>query len=374
MGGSGVAGGTSFPEPSVRRPVSVNKSSRATAPLPGREAPRYSVRPFRPAWWLRGAHAQTIGGRFLRPPEGLPSRRERIETPDGDFLDLDFAEAPGLSWTELCPGDPVALVLHGLEGCGRSRYVLQTLRELAARGIRGVVLNFRTCGGEPNRLARFYHSGETGDAALVLDLLAERFPGSPLGAVGFSLGGNVLLKHLGERGTGGRVRAAVAVSVPFDLGAGARGMERGMGRLYTGFFLRSLRRKYRAKRALVRDACDTARVLSARTFREFDDAATAPLHGFRDADHYYTASSSAGFLHAVRVPTLLLHSTDDPFLPPSAIPRGVIRENPLLVEGLMERGGHVGFVGGTPWAPEFWAEAEAARFLHAVLAGEESGV
>lgn len=319
------------------------------------------TRPFRPAWWLRGPHAQTIGGRWLRGRGAVPFRRERVDTPDGDFLDLDFAVPAG---SERLDGSaPLAVVLHGLEGSARSGYVGRTLAELASHGVRGVALNFRTCGGEPNRLARFYHSGETEDLAFVLGLLAERFPGVPLGAVGFSLGGNVLLKHLGERGAEAGVRAAVAVSVPYDLAAGAGAMERGMGRLYTWSFLRSLRRKFEAKRPLVGDACDARRVRAARTFREFDDAATAPLHGFRDAAEYYARSSSAGFLERVRVPTLLLHSRDDPFLPPEALPLAAVRANPCLTECFTGRGGHVGFVAGTPWAPVFWAEREAARFL-----------
>ncbi|HEV2149427.1 MAG TPA: hydrolase [Longimicrobiaceae bacterium] len=327
----------------------------------------YSVRPFRPAPGLGNPHAQTIGGRYLRPREPIPFRRERVETPDGDFLDLDFAELPGVSWDDA--GAPAAVILHGLEGCSQSGYVLQTLRELAGRGIRAVALNFRTCGGEPNRLARFYHSGETGDLGFVLRMLAERHPRAPLAAVGFSLGGNVLLKYLGESGAAALPRAAVAVSVPFDLAAGARNMERGMGRVYTARFLRTLREKYRQKRPLIGDVVDPARVLAARTFREFDDAATAPLHGFRDADDYYASSSSAFYLAGIRVPTLLLHSTDDPFLPDAAIPRAAARENPCITAEFTERGGHVGFVAGTPWAPEFWAEAEAARFLGEHLEG-----
>lgn len=328
---------------------------------------RFSVRPFRPAAGLGNPHAQTIAGKYLRSGEGVPFRRERVETSDGDFLDLDFATLPGVSWE--AADVPTAVILHGLEGCSLSGYVLQTLRELAGRGVRGVALNFRTCGGEPNRLARFYHSGETGDLGFVLDLLSRRYPRAPLGAAGFSLGGNVLLKYLGERGDASLVRAAVAVSVPFDLAAGAASMERGMGRVYTARFLRTLREKYERKRPLVGDALDGRRVLAARTFREFDDAATAPLHGFRDADHYYAASSSAGFLAAIRIPTLLLHSSDDPFLPPEAIPRAAALENPHITAAFTERGGHVGFVAGTPWAPEFWAEAEAARFLEETLKG-----
>lgn len=323
--------------------------------------PPFTPRPFRPAPGLRNPHAQTIGGRYLRPRDPLPLRRERVDTPDGDFLDLDFARAPGAPWDAAAA--PVVVILHGLEGGSGSGYVLQTMRELAARGVRAAALNFRTCGGEPNRLARFYHSGETGDLGFVLRLLAERWPDAPLGAVGFSLGGNVLLKYLGECGEAALPRAAVAVSVPFDLAAGAASMERGMGRVYTARFLRTLRDKYRRKRPLIGDAVDDRRVLAARTFREFDDAATAPLHGFRDADHYYAASSSAGYLAGIRVPTLLLHSADDPFLPADAVPRAAARDNPFITAAFTEHGGHVGFVAGTPWAPEFWAEAEAARFL-----------
>lgn len=323
--------------------------------------PQFTPRPFRPAPGLGNPHAQTIGGRYLRPREPLPLRRERVDTPDGDFLDLDFGEAPGVSWE--AADTPTVMILHGLEGCSQSGYVLQTMRELAGHGVRAAAMNFRTCGGEPNRLARFYHSGETGDVGFVLGLVAERYPGAPLGAVGFSLGGNVLLKYLGETGDASLARAAVAVSVPFDLGAGATSMERGMGRVYTARFLRTLRDKYLQKRPLIGDTVDGARVLSARTFREFDDAATAPLHGFRDAEHYYTASSSAHYLAGIRVPTLLLHSADDPFLPFEAIPRAAARDNPCITAAFTERGGHVGFVAGTPWAPEFWAEAEAARFL-----------
>ena len=326
--------------------------------------PAYTPRPFRPAWWLPGRHAQTIAGRLLRLGRTFPLRRERIETPDGDFLDLDFAPAPR-------DGAPQVLLLHGLEGSARRGYALNTYAELAAAGIQGVGLNFRSCSGESNRLARLYHSGETGDLRFVLDLLAARFPDVRRGAIGFSLGGNVLLKLLGEEGEAGRrwLEAAVAVSVPYDLAAGADHLERSaMGRFYRRRFVRSLQRKLEAKRALVAGKVDLDRALRARTFREFDDAATAPLHGFADAAEYYHLSSSARFLEAIRVPTLLLHAEDDPFLPPHALPRDAIARNPHLVPVITPRGGHVGFIGGPPWTPRFWAEAEAARFLAARLA------
>ncbi len=329
----------------------------------------FRVRPFQPAWWLRRAHAQTVGGKLLRPDPAIELRRERLETPDGDFVDLDFTPPPRA-------GAPVVLVLHGLEGSARRRYMLVTYRELLARGLHPVGLNFRSCSGEPNRRPRFYHSGETSDLRCVLDHLAGRFSAVPKGAVGFSLGGNVLLKYLGEEGAaaGERLSAAVAVSVPFDLSAGAASLERGvMARVYTGYFLRNLRRKVRAKAELLRGHCDVEATLAAGTLREFDDAATAPLHGFADAADYYRRASSGPYLERIRVPTLLLHSEDDPFLPPRAIPRDAVAGNPSLVAGFTRDGGHVGFL---TWAKDpasgrrrvgFWAEEEAARFLAAIL-------
>src|SRR5690606_21886363 len=321
------------------RPSHVNPATPAAPPTP---LPNHAPRPFRPAWWLPGRHAQTIGGRLLRLGRSFPLRRERVETPDGDFLDLDFAPPPR-------EGAPQVLLLHGLEGSARRGYALITYAELAAAGIQGVGLNFRSCSGEPNRAARLYHSGETGDIRFVLDHLAARSPNVRRGAIGFSLGGNVLLKLLGEEGDAARrwLEAAVAVSVPYDLAAGADHLERSaMGRFYTRLFVRSLQRKLEAKRALLDGRVDLAHALRARTFREFDDAATAPL----------------------RIPTLLLHAEDDPFLPTPALPRDAIARNPFLVPVITPRGGHVGFIGGPPWAPRFWAEAEAARFLAARLA------
>jgi uncharacterized protein len=317
--------------------------------------------PFRAAAWLPGAHAQTIAGRFLRRPTGVHYRRERLETEDGDFVDLDHATVGDLP---VAATAPLVVVVHGLEGSSRSSYVLETCRALAEQGMRSVALNFRSCSGENNRTARFYHAGDTGDFRFVLKRLVEREPAATLGAVGYSLGGNMLLKYLGEEGGSSPFRAAVATSVPFDLMAGSRHLDATrMGRFYSRVFLRSLRAKYHAKRDVIGDACDDARVMASRSFVEFDDAATAPLHGFTGVEDYYGRSSSAGFLHAIRVPTLLIQSTDDPFVPPSAIPGDAIEANPCLTLSLTDRGGHVGFIAGSPWAPRFWAEREAARYL-----------
>ena len=277
--------------------------------------------PFRPAWWLPGPHAQTVGGRFLRSLDHGPLLTDRVELPDGDFVDLH--ETPN----ELPEDAPRVVVLHGLEGSSRANYIATLARELSALGIRAVRMNFRACGGEMNRLPRFYHAGDTGDLASVIEHLRNRLPDSPLAAVGFSLGGNILLKYLGERGaerpTG--LVAAAAVSVPFDLSAGTGRLEQpGMARVYTRYFIRKLRAKTRRKRALLETACDVERALAARTVREYDEALTARLHGFRDAWHYYDSSSSIHWLERIRVPTLLLHSLDDPFLPETSVPLEVI--------------------------------------------------
>lgn len=337
-------------------------------PTPATFAPAALPRPFRPAWWLPGAHAQTVAGKLLRAGRGMGAihlRRERWPTPDGDFLDLDFTPDPD-------PQAPLVLVLHGLEGSARRGYCLEAYRCLVPRAVAAVGLNFRACGGEANARARAYHSGETGDPVWVLERLRDRHPDRPLGALGFSLGGNVLLKLLGERGDGGRglLAAAVAVSVPYDLGAGADHLGRGLaGRVYTRYFLRSLLAKARAKAHLLSELVDLEAAARARTLRVFDDLVTAPLHGFDGAEHYYRESSASGYLGGIRVPTLLLHSDDDPFMPPDALPIDTIGANGHLHPVLTQGGGHVGFVAGTPARPRFWAEESAARFLASSLLG-----
>lgn len=315
--------------------------------------------PFRPAPWAPGPHLQTLVARVLRTSVRFAVRRERIETPDGDFLDLDWGPDPA-------PEAPLVLVLHGLEGSSSRGYVRSVSARLHALGLRPVALNFRGCSGEPNRARTFYHSGATEDPVYVLETLRRRHPQRPLGAVGFSLGGNILIKLMGERADGGvpLLDAAAAISVPYDLAAGCALLEAStMGRVYATYFLRSLREKVRAKRARLEGHLDLAAALAARSLRAFDDLVTAPLHGFEDAAHYYASCSSKAYLGRVRVPTLLVHATDDPFLPPEDVPVREARGNPCLHLLLHERGGHVGFLEGSPWRPRFWADEQVARFL-----------
>lgn len=326
--------------------------------------PPFVARTFRPPLWARNRHVQTLAGKFLRPSPAVPLRRERWTTPDGDVLLLDFVESGDGPRAEA--NAPLVLVLHGLEGSARRPYALLSYAALRRLGVLAVGMNFRSCGGEANRLARSYHSGETGDPRWVLERLRERWPGRMIGALGFSLGGNVLLKLLGDAGESARslVGAAAAVSVPFDLSAGSDELESGpLVRTYSRHFLRSLVAKVVQKGPLVAPIVEVEAVRRARTMREFDERATAPLHGFRGAAEYYAACSSGPVLDRIRVPTLLLQSRDDPFLPPHALPEAAMAANPCVTPVVVDQGGHVGFVEGPPWAPRFWAEEESARFL-----------
>ncbi len=313
---------------------------------------------FHPPWWARGPHGQTLGARFLRPKGRVPLRRVRWDTPDGDFVDLDFVDVQGLR------EDCLVLLMHGLEGSARSGYAYQLYEQLSRRGIQTVGLNFRSCSGELNRGLRLYHSGETEDPRWVLGRLIEMFPHKRLAAVGISLGGNVLLKYLGESGEQSGLDLAAAWSVPFDLSAGADFMENGFAQAYVTRLLRSLKKKVRVRVDQLGPLIDLERTMISRTFREFDDAATAPLHGFDGAADYYGRSSSAGFLGSVRIPTLVVHSADDPFLPAEAIPETVLKANQMLTPLITERGGHVGFItGANPLKPTFWAESVIADWL-----------
>lgn len=362
----------------MRQPGATERRTAAPPDRPPEERlVGYRPRPFRPAWWLPGGHGQTLGARLLRSRCSVRYRRRRIETPDGDFLDLDFAvptqgqTGSGTPGETGGPGDgAVVLVLHGLEGCSSSGYVVRLCRKLAGRGLEPVAMNFRSRSGEPNRRARSYHAGASDDLARVIDWLTARDLRRPLAAVGFSLGGNVLLKYLGERPreASHRLRAAAALSVPFDLARSADRMDRGLARLYSRHFLRSLQASLRRKARRFPDAFDVERGLAARTIREFDDAITAPVHGFRNAAHYYGRSSSARYLNAIRVPTLILHALDDPLVPAATVPLQEIRGSPWLVDGVQPRGGHVGFVEGeSPARARLWAESEAARFVAAAM-------
>jgi predicted alpha/beta-fold hydrolase len=323
-------------------------------------------RDYAPARWLPGPHAMTVFATVARPLPRPPQRRERWELPDGDFLDVDRTPGAG-------PGAPVLVVLHGLEGSSRAPYVRGLVAVARRRGLAAVAVNFRGCSGEENRLARFYHSGETGDLAHVVGRLAAERPGRPIVVAGFSLGGNVAAKWMGECGDAlpGEVRAAAAISPPFDLARCARALDApGFWNLvYRERFLGRMRRKALRKAPRFPDVFDVPAIRAARTFAAYDGAVTARIHGFASAEDYWRRSSSGRFLAGVRRPLLALLAADDPIAPLDDDAVAAARRNPAVTLVVTPAGGHVGFVSGAPFRPRFWSEERAVAFL-AAAAGD----
>ena len=313
---------------------------------------------YSPPWWLPGGDLQTIYAYARRFSNPIGYRRERWETPDGDFIDLDFVDSNGA-------GAKLLVLFHGLEGCSRSHYALATMAWARRLGWRGVVPHFRGCSGEANRLPRSYHSGDSAEIDWILRRLKATHAESELYAVGVSLGGNMLLKWLGEAGSSAAaiVSGAAAVSAPVDLNAAANVLDVGHRKaIYTRSFLRSMRQKVLGKIATHRLDIDPADVYRCSTFRAIDNLYTAPVHGFKDADDYWARSSSKPLLKQIRVPTLLLNARNDPFLPEAALPSdaeisaSVIREFP-------QAGGHVGFVSGKLPGSLDWLPQRALGFF-----------
>lgn len=285
----------------------------------------------------------------------------RLETPDDDFLELHRLDSAAA-------GSPRLLILHGLEGGVRSHYAQALLGEAASRGWNADLLVFRSCGSELNRTRRFYHSGETTDLAQVIESLVSEDPNAPLVFAGVSLGGNVLLKFLGERGAElpEAIKGAATVSVPFDLSQSARQIDKGLSKVYQHSFVSSLRRKALAKLDHFPDLADPEALKRIRTMTDFDNLITAPLHGFDDAEDYYRKSSSLGWLNRIRLNTLLLNAVDDPFLPQEVLSqvKEIASHNSALYVDLPLHGGHTGFVGGrNPLRPRYFAERRVGEFL-----------
>ena len=279
---------------------------------------------------------------------------ERVELDDGDFIDL--------VWSRF-HDRPVVLILHGLEGSANSHYVPGLIQQLEQNGYCPVLMHFRGCSGEPNRLIRSYHSGETGDMATVVDYIGNKTGQPVYAAIGFSLGGNALLKWLGQSGSDNPLSRAIAVSVPFMLNDAAKRLEQGLSRLYQRHLLKSLRRSYLDKFEQVQSPLDVD-VSRLHSFRAFDDEVTAPLHGFNGVDHYYEESSSRQYLAGIKTATMIIHAIDDPFMFPDTPPvDSEISDNVELV--LTDKGGHVGFVAGRyPWKAEYWHEKVIIDFLN----------
>ena len=302
-------------------------------------------------WWLPGGHLQTIYPYFLLRRASPRYRRERWETSDGDFIDLDWLD-------ERADGAPLVALFHGLEGGSGSHYATALMLGVARHGWRGVVIHFRGCSGEPNRLPRAYHSGDAGEIAWILQRLRELNPASALFAAGVSLGGNALLKWLGREQARARaiVDAAAAVSAPMDLMTAGDRLSNGLNRLYGKHFLQSLKMKSLAKLERFPGLYDANIVRYARTLREFDNVVTAPLHGYRDTDDYWTRASSKPDLRHIEVPTLIVHARNDPFLPGRYLPASS-QVSARVTLDMPKSGGHTGFASGPfpghlDWLPE----------------------
>ena len=318
-------------------------------------------------WWLRGPTGQTIWARVARSRRLVRFTRQALPTPDGDELWLDHIEGRA--------GAPRVLLLHGLEGSAYSLHTQGLAALVAAAGWSCTVLNFRSCARDPddlsqrirNRRPRLYHSGDTEDVDLVVRALCAQPGCGPLYAVGFSLGGNVLIKYLGEQGAGGAIRAAATLSVPYDLAVASRFLERPAARLYTYHFLRRLKPK--ALDVVARFPAETAhldavQIRAARTFAEFDRWVTAPLHGFASAEDYYQRASAIAYLPRVATPTLCISAEDDPFFPPEGVARARAAASRSVQFQVTPWGGHTGFVSGRwPWRPHYWAEEMAIDWL-----------
>ena len=309
---------------------------------------------FRPAWWLPGPHLQTLYPSLFRPHKVPQLSRERLELPDGDFVDLD--------WTRQTDG-MVVLILHGLEGSIDSHYTAGILSALARDGYTAGLMYFRGRSGEPNRLPRSYHSGETGDLDFVMRHVCQQHPEKNIAAIGYSLGGNVLLKWLGEQGNAAPPVTAITISVPFDLNSAALTLEQGLSRIYQQHLLQKLRASVATKARLHAMPFPVERLAELRTFRQFDHAITAPLHGFSGVDDYYEHSSSKQFLKSITIPTLMLQARDDPFLPEAALPDEADLGSAVTLE-ISRHGGHVGYVSGwNPLQPTYWLEQRILQHL-----------
>lgn len=322
--------------------------------FPTDECPAY-----RAPKWLPGGHAQTIYPLAIKPKPPA-YRRERWETPDGDFIDLDWLDGPA----EV----PLVVLFHGLEGSSASHYAIALMAAVRAHGWSGVVPHFRGCSGEPNRLPRAYHSGDSAEIDWILQRLRRQFPQRTLFAAGVSLGGNALAKWLGEREEAARkvVAAAAAVSAPLDLTLAGHHLGRGFNQVYTQHFLSTLKQTAAEKLARFPGLFDGERLRRVRNLYDFDDLLTGPLHGYAGAEDYWRRASAKPLLGGIRVPTLLLNAKNDPFLPAHGLPQAHEVSARVTAE-FPHEGGHVGFVSGSLPGRLDWLPRRLLQFFEQEL-------
>jgi uncharacterized protein len=317
--------------------------------------------PFEPPFWLKNAHLQTIGARYLRRISLPPMETEHWETPDDDFLQVHKRIND--------PAKPIVLMLHGLEGCVQSSYMIGLINQLDKIGWNAITMDFRSCGGPINRAKRLYHSGETTDTAFMVQRISELYPDTPIYITGYSLGGNVTGKWLGDLGDDApeNVKGTAIISPPYQPVESGKHMDSTISRLYVLHFLRMLIPKAIEKEAQYPGTLDLEKIKASRTFAQFDTHGTAVLHGFKDSHDYYTKVGCGQVLHNIRRPTMLLSATDDPFNPGHTQPYETAEKSPWLYPQFMPQGGHVGFVRkqGT-FGLGYWAEEQIIRFFEAM--------
>lgn len=307
-----------------------------------RHVPRFIA----PRWCFNG-HIHTIARSLVGDTTPPPVKRKEIPTPDGDFLEVDCAIQPD--------SKAIITLFHGLEGSTQRYYMIEIMKRLIRKGFSVVGVNFRSCGSKINNKPRFYHSGETDDYKTVFRWIKEHYPNQKMGAVGFSLGGNALVKYLAEQDYNNQLEIAVAVSVPYDLRLGAILLSKGFRRIYNYYFLRTLRKKLEEKRQQYPDLPS----FSGSTIYEFDDQVTAQIHGFNDAEDYYEQCSARRFVGDVKTNTLFIHSREDPLCPIEAMPVATINQNEFTDYIITDQGGHVGF-----WSkPRGWLNFVIENYL-----------
>ncbi len=315
---------------------------------------------FIPMRGFSNAHFQTILPTLLSKNEKVLYRHERLELDDGDFMDLAWQALPSVDER------PIIVIFHGLEGSVRSPYAFRLMKALDAKGFNSVVMHFRGCYSEQNRLARAYHSGETGDARFFIDHLHTLYPERALGAVGYSLGGNMLMKLQGELGSASPLFASVSVSAPLRLEMTADHINSGLSRFYQKILMDSLKRRLLTKferhdyASLI--GLEKEVVPTLKSFWQYDDLFTGPAHGFKSAEDYYARSSAYPYISKIKRPTLIIHAKDDPFMPSAVLPTLEQLPEQVSIE-LSEHGGHVGFVGGTLLHPKYWLQERIPAFF-----------
>jgi predicted alpha/beta-fold hydrolase len=328
------------------------QASQKVAKIQSEELTMIKQSTFRPAFFLRNRHLQTILPNIVHP-QHPKLEKQRLELDDGDFIDLLWSQARSTQ---------TLLILHGLEGSIHSSYAQRMLNYCNRHQIAAVFMHFRGCSGEPNRLLRSYHSGETGDLNQVIRHLKNKGM-SDVALLGYSLGGNQVIKYMGEAEPDSVIRCAVGVSVPMSLSICTETMNRGFAKIYQTTLLRRLIAKVRQKKTLIeRSELSFPDPTKMKSFRQFDDHFTAPVHGFKSADDYYKKSSSRQFLVNVNKPTLIVHAKDDPFMTPSVLPKADELSTSVTLE-LTPHGGHVGFIGSNYCVPTPWLETRIHSFL-----------